>query len=720
MKAWLVSSSVLILAIILLRALFKKRISPSLRYALWLPVLLRLLLPFNIGESAVSVLNYIPSIELSEPAPVQNENLILNFGEETPFSPYNDELTVGEQSQTVPDSTGATKSETGVKDLIFPLYLTGAAMVFSALLFSNQRFASSLRKSRRDAGSFMGLPVYKSAGLDSPCLFGLLRPAIYLSEDVDDNSCKHVLMHEQAHYRQKDHVWAWLRGVALALHWYNPLVWLAARLSKQDSELSCDEKVIASIDSAERISYGKTLISLSCVSGKPLLCAVAPLSSKGRALKERVEYVAKRPGTFLGSMALVLVAALIVSGCSFSGAKPDGAETAIPISPEEKNQQIHQPGGALLDRDGKALTADNFQLYDSAVSAFELYLENGSTVSMTIDLDLQQKAQALLEQYISSTEEYIHSGCVVALDVKTGAPLAIAGKGELVDPLAISFSPGSLFYPCTAITALDVGVIDPEYKIKCEGAFDRYAQDGISLECWIHEKTGMTHPEENLSAALRDSCEYYFYCLGNDCGIDDIEKTAHVLGLGVHSGIELPSGTGMMPSRVAAKNYGMNWTIGNTLETAVGEGLCSFTPLQLAQYCAAIANNGTRYSASVVAEITDREGQSSHRRSPLVLSQVTNVTDGGWTAVKEGLNMKLNSEDALFQQAISQTLGDWRVAGTISSSSTGGMLYKNIFMGFAPYDEPEIALALVSITDEAQGPTLQMAYDFISEYKNMQ
>lgn len=719
MKEWFISSAVLLLAVLFLRAIFKKRISPTLRYALWLPVLLRLLLPFSIADSAISVQNFIPEYDLNESAPFQSEDALLDFGPETAFSPYPEQPAAAETHQAQAHTPLDAENKIQLEDLVLPVYFAGAAVLLSVMLLSNLRFASRLKNSRRDAGSFMGLPVYRSTILDSPCLFGLLRPAIYLSEDVDEESCKHVLMHEQAHYRQKDHIWAWLRAVALALHWYNPLVWLAVKLSRQDGELSCDERVVTSLAADERINYGRTLISLSCAEGRPLLCAVTPLSGKGGALKERVEYATKRNRLFLGSMVLTLAVMLAVVGCTFTGAKQDMAEADIAVSPEEESQPIYQPGEALLDRDGEALTADNFQLYDSAVSAFELYLENGSTVSMTIDLDLQQKAQALLEQYISSTEEYIQSGCIVALDIKTGAPLAIAGKGELVDPLALSLSPGSLFYPCTAITALDVGVIDPEYRIKCEGAFDRYAQDGISLDCWIHEKTGMTHPEENLSAALRDSCEYYFYCLGNDCGIDDMERTAHALGLGVHSGIELPSGIGMMPSRAAAKNYGMSWTIGNTLETAVGEGLCSFTPLQLAQYCAAIANNGTRYSASVVEEITDREGQSSHRRSPLVLSQITNLSDEAWAAVKEGLYMKLNSEDALFRQSISQTLGDWRVAGAISSSSAGGTLYKNVFMGFAPYDEPEIALSVVSITDEAQGPTLQMAYDFIAWYKNL-
>ena len=714
MTGWIVSSSVLIAAVILLRALFKKRISPTLRYCLWALVLLRLLLPFSFGGSVISVMNYVPDYAFEEKA---EQTEILPTGEEVPFSPYVSETEEVNQTDDVAGERPAIitpERKVSLSSLLRILHIAGAALVLGFVFYSNLRFASKLKQSRRDAGSFMGLSVYISPVIDTPCLFGLLRPAIYLSEDVDEESCKHVLMHEHAHYRQKDHIWAWLRGICIALHWYNPLVWLAAKLSKQDGELSCDERVIRSISSEERISYGRTLISLSCAAGKPLLCAVTPLSAKGKALKERVEYVAKKPSVFLGSMALLLAAALIVSGCTFTGAK-----TAPPILLPSPTTAAELQGGALLDRDGKLLTEDNFQLYGSSASAFGLYLDNGSSVSLTIDLELQQKAQAMLEEYMSSTGEYVNSGCVVVVDVKTGAPLAIAGRAELADPLTVSVSPGGLFYPCTAITALDVGVISPDDSISCQGVFDRYAQEGISPRCWIYDAAGTSHPEETLATALRDSCEYYFYCLGNDCGIDDIESHARALGLGEHSGIELPSSLGLMPSRITAKNYGMNWTIGNTLETAVGEGMCSFTPLQLAQYCATIANRGTRYSASVVSEITDGDGQSMHRRSPLVLNQLGGIDEAGWNAVNEGLYQSLNSPDAFFQQTISESLGDWRAAGKAAYPNKDSLMPQELFMCYAPYDEPEIAVFTMTITEPGQGNAVGMAYEIIAAYKNM-
>jgi len=716
MTEWIISSSVLIVAVILMRALFRKRISPTLRYCLWSLVLLRLLLPFSLGESALSVLNHVPDFVFEESA---EQTEILIPGEERPFKPYVSETEGAKQTDDLSGESPAAiapERKVSLSTALRILHLAGAVIVLSFFVCSNLRFASKLRHSRRDAGSFMGLSVYISHELDTPCLFGLLRPAIYLSEDVGEESCKHVLMHEHAHYCQKDHIWAWLRGICLALHWYNPLVWLAAKLSKQDGELSCDERVIRSISSQERINYGRTLISLSCTEGKPLLCAVTPLSTKGKALKERIEYVAKKPSVFLGSIALVLAAALIVTGCTFTGAKlVPGAGSS------QEAQPVHTEhiGGALLDRDGQLLTKENFQLYDSAVSSFGLYLDNGSSISMTIDIELQQKAQELLEEYLTSAGDYVNSGCIIVLDVQTGAPLAIAGKAELVDPLTVSVTPGGLFYPCTALTALDVGVIQPDDSIACQGVFDRYAQEGISASCWIYDAAAATHPQETLVTALRDSCEYYFYCLGNDSGIDDLEAHARALGLGEHSGIELPSSLGLMPSRITAKNYGMDWTIGNTLETAVGEGMCSFTPMQLAQYCATVANRGTRYSASVVGSITDSGGKTIHSRSPLVLSQLSGISEESWDAVNEGLYQSLNSSDVFYQQTIGELLGDWRPAGKAAYPNKDALMPQELFMCYAPYDEPEIAVFTMTVTEPGQGLATELAYEIISDYKGL-
>jgi len=707
MREWIISSSVLILSLIILRAVFKKRISPRLRYGLWLVVLLRLLLPFNIGQTDLSVLNHLPDFETAAV-----ENAVLIVGETAAFTPFEAEITAAAQTAPVSEHNVPLHNGPGLFEILMTVYATGAALVLLVTAASNIRFASCLRKNRVDVGRFMGLQVYKSDAVETPCLFGLFRPAIYMSPDVQEKNCKHVLMHEQAHYMQLDHIWAWLRGICLALHWYNPLVWLAARLSKQDGELSCDAMVIACLASEERIGYGETLISLSCTR-RGLLCAVTPLSSKGKILKERIEYVAKRPATLMRSVALVLLIMLVITGCAFTGAKNEE-----PIVMDNMPVSLESSGGKLLDRDGRELTEENFQYYYDAIDVLSDYLDSGASVKLTIDLELQQKAKDIIESDLDALGASASSGCLVALDAKTGAPIVIVSKAEAVDPLEVSYMPGSLFMPCTGVTALEVGVIEADYPIECEGVFDRYAQDGFTASCWMYESQGITHPAETLSTAIRDSCGYYFTVLGNDCGIDDIERVAHTLGLGVPSGIELPSSIGLMPGRETAKSYGMDWHIGHTLESAVGKGLCSFTPMQLAQYCSTIANNGIRYSASVLQEIRDSEGELIYSRSPVVLSRIDGLDAREWAALKSGLDFPVAEDDPIYASMM-QELDGWEISGKAASPVSAGLMTPRLFMGYAPSDAPQIAVAAVSITAEGYEAAEEIAYNFIAAYKNM-
>ena len=131
----------------------------------------------------------------------------------------------------------------------------------------NIRLWRKLRHSRRMVSiENFPLKVYITDEAETPCLFGLLRPAVYLTLEtpLEGPALRHVLEHELAHRRQGDHIWAMLRGLCLALHWYNPLVWWAASLSKRDAELACDEAAVRRLGEGERADYGRTLLGLSC------------------------------------------------------------------------------------------------------------------------------------------------------------------------------------------------------------------------------------------------------------------------------------------------------------------------------------------------------------------------------------------------------------------------------------------------------------------------
>jgi hypothetical protein len=204
------------------------------------------------------------------------------------------------------------------------------------MLASNLRFWRKLRKARipyrTDGCSY---PVYLvEQGLSSPCLFGLVRPAIYLTPAATSpERLRHVIAHEETHARHLDPLWSALRCVCLLLYWFDPLVWAAAIVSKTDCELACDEGALRRLGESERIPYGQTLLSLIPVTGRPadpLLSATTMTAGKHR-LKDRITRIAENRQT--RAMALFAVAAAAILTCllTFTGVKGSDGDS-LPVS----------------------------------------------------------------------------------------------------------------------------------------------------------------------------------------------------------------------------------------------------------------------------------------------------------------------------------------------------------------------------------------------------
>ena len=247
--------------------------------------------------------------------------------------------------------------------------------------------------------------------------------------------------------------------------------------------------------------------------------------------------------------------------------------------------------------------------------------EPGDQVSLTIDLDLQAAAEQSLTRGIENmksksteTSDAVGGGALVAVDVATGQPLAIANyptfdlqtlfqsqesydavKDAENEPLfnrALlgQYSPGSTFKPCTAIAGLTEGVITTGTRIQCTGTFRKYEDTGYAPKCWI-ASSGATHGNDNVTEAIRDSCNIFFYTVGDSLPIDTLARYAAAFGLGEHTGIELPESTGQMATEAVKKKLeNTNWYVGDSLQAAIGQSYSLFTPLQLAEYCATIAN----------------------------------------------------------------------------------------------------------------------------------
>lgn len=335
---WVWTASLLLLAVLLLRAAFGRRISARLRYALWAVVLARLLVPGQFFTAPVETPRVLPELSIIQTLP---------RGPQSPVEKIDpaqgDEA--GQPVQALPAPAGeetaapAARKPLDLKNLLGGIWLAGSAALAAAFLLSNLSFARRLRRLRVPLAAECSLPVYTLAGLPSPCLFGVLRPAVYVTPETaaDPGMLRHVLAHEVTHFRQGDHLWSLLRCAALAVHWWNPLVWLSAVLSRRDAELACDEGTLRVLGDGERRAYGSTLLALVTAKPRPgdlLRCATTMTGDK-RSLRERVRRIARAPKCWLWAAVLSAVLALLVCACSF--AKSETLETPEdgPLTAEE-------------------------------------------------------------------------------------------------------------------------------------------------------------------------------------------------------------------------------------------------------------------------------------------------------------------------------------------------------------------------------------------------
>lgn len=338
MIEWAVTSSVLILVVLALRRLLMGRISLRLQYGLWVLVLLRLLVPVSLGTTAVSVLNIADPARLPDPVVGYVGGHTIQSSISEPDSSLSQEEWQAQHEQNQAQwqtELDADQAENGTAislgTVFLCLWTAGAVAVGLWLLWVNIRFARALRHSRVPlAVEGCPRPVYVTGAVQTPCLFGLLRPSIYVTEEAaaDETVLRHSLAHELTHYRHRDHIWAALRGLCLALHWYNPLVWLAAALSRRDGELCCDEATVKRLGEGERAAYGRTLLAVTCQGrDNPMLTATS-MTGSGQGIKERIVLLAKRPKTAAYTLATVVLIVAAAVGCTFTGAERE--EDAVP------------------------------------------------------------------------------------------------------------------------------------------------------------------------------------------------------------------------------------------------------------------------------------------------------------------------------------------------------------------------------------------------------
>lgn len=313
---WVLSSCLLILAVILVRTLFGKRMRPGLRYALWIPVLFRLLIPGVIACSTWSVLGSVTDLLPNQEIP--NSIVTVIGGSDSQAAENGSSLSMSESEQSEPDAAQYDTHYGGipitVNDLLNVIWLTGAVVTAAILIISNLRFYMALRKRRKLLEIDCPVRVYSVENLSSSCLF---RNAIYVTAETaaDEAQLRYVIEHELSHNRHGDLFWTFMRCVVLTIHWFNPLVWLAAEMSRQDCELCADAGALKSLGEDKSVEYGSALIQLSVrpTQKSSLLCATTTMNSGKRSLKERITMIAHKPqmtAAVLISVILIIVIAI--------------------------------------------------------------------------------------------------------------------------------------------------------------------------------------------------------------------------------------------------------------------------------------------------------------------------------------------------------------------------------------------------------------------------
>ena len=382
----------------------------------------------------------------------------------------------------------------------------------------------------------------------------------------------------------------------------------------------------------------------------------------------------------------------------------------------------------------------------------------GSTVVLTIDAALQEVAEKSLAENIDkirnggfATSHDAEGGSVIVLDVNSGEVLAMASNpeydpnswvggisvsdyNEIIENNALfnrsisgSYAPGSIFKMVTAIAGLETGVITRTEKINDTGIYRRYAD--YQPVCWSWTERHRGHGYLNVSQAIQHSCNYFFYETGYRTSIDNIVKYAKYFGLGSKTGIELTSETaGTLSSPAAAEAAGNQWSEGNTLSTAIGQSYNAFSPIQIAKYIAMVANGGNEVNPTIVKNILNADGTEVSRTEiekyvseKLGLEQDNSedltISPENLDAVREGMK-SVALERGGTAYSIFRDF-NVEVGGKTGSAEAPGGKVNAWFVGFAPYDDPEICVVVMVENGWHGNYTAEVARDVIAEYFGM-
>ena len=397
-----------------------------------------------------------------------------------------------------------------------------------------------------------------------------------------------------------------------------------------------------------------------------------------------------------------------------------------------ENQLKGEGGMKIIKRNSDGTIVDTVETIDS---------KPGNTVYLTLDKKLQKTAVKSLAENIKAAKEQgvaekqssgksgfgedCETGAAVMLSVKDFSVLAAASyptydlnkyseygnyyvklsenkNSPMYNRISVgSFACGSVYKPCVACAALEEKTISTDTEIFCKQEYDYYPSNVV--HCMHY------HGDLNVTGAIAQSCNYFFAETGRRLGIETMYLYSEKFGLGEYTGIEIEESKGTLAGRDST-----NWMPGNTVQAAIGQSDNAFTPLQLATYAATLANDGTRLKTHVVSKITDYERKNNVQdySRPVVVDNCA-VSQKNLEIVQKSMLEVTQNQDGTAHSMF----GDYKVkvAAKTGTAENAGSDHTT-FICYAPYDKPEVAVAVV-IEHGAKGRySMQVAKDLLDGY----
>ena len=405
----------------------------------------------------------------------------------------------------------------------------------------------------------------------------------------------------------------------------------------------------------------------------------------------------------------------------------DGVERAF----EQDLRGIDGTKTITMDSDGDVLAVET-----------DVPPKVGNSVRLTIDAGLQRVAEQTLDEIIhkvqaagkangiEKTGEDCQSGCIVVMDPNNGEVLALANYPSydantyLANYTALYddetrpllnraangiYPPGSTFKVATSAAALTYGVITPETTIYDKGIYTKY--ETYQPHCWVYDRYGYTHGYVNVIDALQESCNYFFFEIADEMGIDQLNEYAKKLGLGEKTGIEIGESDGILAGPDFRSGIGETWNPGDTIQAAIGQSDNAFTPLQLATFMSTVVNGGTRYRAHLLKSVDAFYTKQPIRTVQSEIIDQAELSPEHLSVLKQAMKqvVEVGTAASVFQNYPYHIGGKTGTAEHVGGSDT------SVFTGFAPFDAPEIVVVVV-LDNGYQGYNAVLASKNIFDY----